>query len=242
MNGFAPLVILAATVALAVAACTAAPTRPASDADSASLTPANETPATPAASGWPVLESPSACASPGVRLWGAGSGSSFAYGSLAQWGADLADNGGGVALVRVVDISPVQWSTASGAAPSAADLERASRAEIEFTIGRLVSAERVRVLGGAWPLSGARASYWLPGGRLVCDRTPEGIDFGLSPPRVGGLAVAGMFAGTDLDPTPGELTVNVQQLFPADPSGRVRTFDPTEQVTLDSVAAAVAGP
>ena len=142
--------------------------------------------------------------------------------------------------MRVVNISPVQWSTASGAAPSASDLERASRGDIEFTIGRIVTVERVRVLGGAWPLAGARASYWLPGGQLGSERTPEiDLDLGLDRPRVGGLAVAGIFAGTDLDPTTGQLTV--QQLFPADPSGRVRTFDPGERVTLDSVAAAVAG-
>lgn len=234
MNRFVPLVLLTVTAALVAAGCNAAATGPRSERDPAAASP---TPQKPSAS------EPLPSASAVIRIWGAGGAVSFGYETLRAWSATLASEGGGLALVKVVEISPTRWSTASGAAPSAGDLERASRGDIEFTIGRLVTVERVRVLGGAWPLAGARASYWLPGGRLGSDRTPEiDLDLGLSPPRVGGLAVAGMFAGTDLDPTPGELTVNVQQLFPADPSGRVRTLDPAELVTLDSVAAAVAGP
>lgn len=192
------------------------------------------------ASGTPAAPSPSTggttvAPSSQTAIWG-GFAVSIPYGSFAEWVRETARGTGGIALVRITGVSGVRWSTDSGEGPSAADIARYNRGEVEFTIGRLVTVERVRMLRGTWPVDGPTALYWLPGGQIGLDRTPtfEG-DARLSEPRPGDLAVASTFAGTDMDGTDGVLLVTVQQLFPADASGRVRTFNPDETIMIGDV-------
>jgi len=193
---------------------------------------AGGTPATPS----PSAGNPTVAPSAQMRIWG-GFAVSIPYGSFAEWVRDATRGPtGGVAIVRIVDISPVRWSTATGDGPSQADIDRANQGQIEFTIGRLVTVELVRGLRGTWPAAGNTALYWLPGGQIGNDRTPtfEG-DARLIEPRPDALAVASMFAGTDMDGSAGVLFVNVQQLFPADASGRVQTFKPDETITIADI-------
>jgi len=175
-------------------------------------------------------------ASPATRIWGAGAAVSFPYGSFAEWARDAALGKGGIALVRITDVSPVQWSTLSGQQPGAADLALANQGEVEFTIGRLVTVQRVRVLRGTWTPGGDTALYWLPGGQIGTDRTPtyEG-DARLNEPKQGALAVARLFAGTDMDGSDGLLFVTVEQLFPVDAAGRVTTFRSDEKITVGQI-------
>ncbi len=84
------------------------------------------TPAPPA----PATTTAPASPTPAVRTWG-GFAVSIPYGSFAEWARDLLRQGGGVALVRIVDVSPVRWSTASGRGPGAADIARYNRGEVD---------------------------------------------------------------------------------------------------------------
>ena len=210
-------------LALPLAACSSpAADRGAGDSP-APLPPAESSPAT---------SSPS----PQMRIWGAGAAVSIPYGSFPEWVRDALDQGGGVALVRVLEVSPVRWSTASGDGPGPADVARYNRGEADFTIGRLVTVELVRMLRGTWPAAGSTALYWLPGGQLGNDLTFEfDGDKRLNQPLPGALAVARTFAGTDMDGTDGTLFVEVQRLFPADPSGRIRTFNPDEAMSANDI-------
>lgn len=194
----------------------------------------------PPASASPSLSAtgtPPVTASPQIRIWGAGSAVSIPYGSFAEWAREAArGKGTGIALVRVTDVSGVRWSTASGEGPGPADIARVNRGEVEFTIGRLVTVERVRMLRGTWPASGATALYWLPGGQIGNDQTPSfSGDLGLPDPRAGLLAVASTWPGIDFDPTDGALWANVAELFPSDASGRVRTYNPDETIRVDDL-------
>ena len=126
----------------------------------------------PAPSAATVAPSPA----PEVRTWG-GFAVSISYGSFAEWARETTREAGtGVALVRIVDVSPVRWSTASREGPGPADIARANRAEVDFGIGRLVTVERVRIAPGTWPVAGDTALYWLPGGQIGNDRTPVVYD------------------------------------------------------------------
>jgi len=165
-------------------------------------------------------------------MWG-GVTVSIPYGSFAAWVRDAVGQGGGVAIVRVVDVSPVRWSTASGEGPGPADIARANRFEADFGIGRLVTVELVRMLRGAWPAAGATALYWLPGGQIGNDLTP--VVYDLPDPRAGSLAVVQTWPGADLDDTEGVLWQNVMRLFPVDESGRIRTFSPDETIMIGDV-------
>jgi len=184
----------------------------------------------------PAESSPTIAApSPQIRVWG-GFAVSIPYGSFGAWVRDAVDQGGGVALVRVVEVSPVRWSTASGEGPGPADIARYNRAEADFSIGRLVTVELVRMLRGTGPAVGATALYWLPGGRIGNDLTTAySGDERLNQPLPGALAVAGTFAGIDMDGTDGTLFVEVQRLFPADPSGRIRTYSPDEAISVNEI-------
>lgn len=194
------------------------------------------------ASGTPGAPSPAATTSavppsptPAVRIWG-GFAVSFPYGSFAEWARDAARGGGGVALVRIMDVSGVRWSTASGEGSSEVDIARYNRGEVEFTIGRLVTVERLRTLRGTWPAFGATALYWLPGGQIGNDLTPPSDLLALlNEPRPGSLAVASTWPGADLDGTDGVVWLNVDRLFPADASGRVRTFNPEETIMVGDI-------
>lgn len=194
--------------------------------------------ANPGASATSAVAAPSAVGatvapSPRARIWG-GFATSILYGSFAEWARDVRrGTGAGVALVRVTDVSRVRWSTASGQGPSDADVARVNRGEVEFTIGRLVTVDLVRMLRGTWPGDDSTALYWLPGGRIGPDMTlAYSGDAMLNEPTPGGVAVAGTFAGTDMDGTDGVLFVTVQMLFPADAAGRIRTYNPDETITV----------
>jgi len=75
-------------------------------------------------------------------------------------------------------------------------------------------------------------SGWL----IEVDRTPtyEG-DAQLNEPKQGALAVARLFAGTDMDGSDGLLFVTVEQLFPVDAAGRVTTYRPDETITVGEI-------
>lgn len=177
--------------------------------------------------------------SPQIRVWGAGDAVSIPYGSFAEWLRDAArGTTGGVAIVRVVDVSPVRWSTASGAGPGPADLARVNRGEAWFEIGRLVNVELVRRLGGKGPAAGEALTYWLPGGQIGNVRTESLASLfntTLPDPRPGALAVAQTWRGVDYDDTDGVLWVNVMRLFPVDDAGRVWTFRPDETIMIGDV-------
>jgi len=187
-----------------------------------------------------VTPSPSAAGTvtaptPEVRIWG-GFAVSIPYGSFAEWSQDVVRQGNGVALVRITDVSPVRWSTATGEGPGPGDIARYNRAEVEFTIGRLVAVELVRMLRGTWPASGTTALYWLPGGQLGNDLTLAfSGDATLNEPRPGALAVASTWPGVDLDDSDGVVWLNVNRLFPADVSGRLRTYNPDETISVNDV-------
>lgn len=189
---------------------------------------ADASPAAPSPAATAALPSPS----PALRIWG-GFAVSFPYGSFAEWVRDAVGQGGGVALVRVLDVSGVRWSTASGEAPGPTDIARANTGEVEFGIGRLVTVELVRTLRGIWPGAANTALYWLPGGQIGIDRTLQAYD--LPDPRVGSFAVVSTWSGADLDATDGVVWLNVQRLFPTDPSGRVLTLDPTETIQIGEI-------
>ena len=218
--------VLAGSLLLALAACgSSAADR--GTAGTAVVPPASASPSLPATGTPPVA------ASPEIRIWG-GFAVSIPYGSFAEWAREAArGKGTGIALVRVTDVSGIRWSTASGEGPGPADIARASRGEAGFAIGRLVTVELVRMLRGTWPASGATALYWLPGGQIGNDQTPAVYD--LPDPRAGSLAVASTWPGADLDDTDGVLWQNVDRLFPADVSGRVRTFDPAETIMVNDL-------
>lgn len=207
------------------------------------LTGCGSSAADPGVSDTPVAPSLAATATaipaaptPEIRIWG-GFAVSISYGSFAEWARETArGTGTGIALVRITDVSPVRWSTASGEGPGPADIARYNRAEVDFGIGRLVTVELVRMLRGTWPASGASALYWLPGGQIGNDRTPPfDLYTLLNEPGPGSLAVASTWPGADLDGTDGVLWLNVDRLFPADPSGRVRTFNPDETILIGEI-------
>ncbi|MBA3878078.1 MAG: hypothetical protein C0498_14385 [Anaerolinea sp.] len=217
-----PRLALAGGLALALAGCGSTVDRGAS-----------ATPAAPA----PAATAVPAAPSPAVRIWGAGAAVSYPYGSFAEWVRDAARMSRGIALVRIVEVSGVRWSTATGEKPSPADIVRADQTGASIYLGRLVTVELVRMLRGAWPAAGATALYWRSGGQIGNDRTPDyAAEAGLPELRAGSLAVADMIPAVNLDEaTDGVLWVNVNVLFPVDDVGRVRTAWPTETIMIGEI-------
>ena len=77
--------------------------------------------------------------------------------------------------------------------------------------------------------------FWLPGGQIGNERTlPLDVWAGLAP-RPGALAVAGTVPGADFDATDGVLWVNVAELFPADASGRLWSYDSRETIRVEDI-------
>jgi len=193
--------------------------------------------------GSPAAPSPAATAippspSPAVRVWGAGAAVSYPFATFAEWARDaVREAAGGVAIVRVVDVSPVRWSTASGQQPGPADLARASQTGATVDIGRLVTVQLVRMLRGTWTTAGDTALYWRAGGQIGSDRTPDyTLEAGLPELRPGQLAVAQMIPTVDLDAaTEGVVWINVNVLFPVDNAGRLRTTWPDETITIGEI-------
>ena len=214
--------LLLATV---VAACGSA-----TDRGGGSSTPAAPSPAATASA---VSPSPT----PEVRIWGAGGAVSILFGSFAEWARQAARGTGGVALVRITDVSVVRWSTATGERPSEADIARAAQTGASIYVGRLVTVELVRMLRGSWPVVGDTALYWLSGGQIGNDLTPSyAVNAGLPELRAGFLAVVETLPGADIDEaTDGILRINVNVLFPIDDVGRVQTFWPNETITVNDL-------
>jgi hypothetical protein len=141
--------------------------------------------------------------------------------------------GAGIAIVWVTDVSVTRWSTEDNQRPTSEEEALANSGQAAFTLGRLVSVEKVRMLSGDWPAD-SEALYCLPGGSMGSDVTvPGGLSHHLPEPKVGRLAIAGTWPGADLDEGDGTLWLNAFALFPADDSGRVATPDPNEDLTVD---------
>lgn len=160
-----------------------------------------------------------------------GSAMSGPYGSIAEY-ATYFD---GVAIVRVVDISPLRWNTPSGERPSEADLHASISGTTQkvLVIGRVFTVELVRQVRGTWPAPGQQAVRWISGGRIGAD---EVISTGrtLREPAVGELAVA--FTADQAYSSELPLSyIGSFSLFATDASGRVETFDDSETVTLDTL-------
>lgn len=174
-----------------------------------------------------AAEVPSVAASPTPCPIGGGA-FSYGYGSFAEFAA-MTD---GVAVVRIVSVGEVQYSTDDGRRPSCADVAAADDA---FGVGRVVQVEMVEVVRGTWPAPGPVASYWLPGGAIGGDVSPE-AGFDLPAPTTGALAVAFLLAQPiDFDDGQGTLAVHIGELFPVDDAGRVVTPDPSELILIDQM-------
>jgi len=177
-------------------------------------------------------------ASPQVRIWGAGFATSYPFSSFAGWVRDaMREATGGVALVQIVDVSGVRWSTATGEKPSPADIVRANRTGASIYIGRLVTVELVRMLRGTGPSAGSTTLYWRSGGQIGIDRTPDyAAAAGVPELRSGSLALADLIGTFDADEaTDGVLPINVNVVFPVDDVGRVRTPWPDEKIMIDDI-------
>lgn len=210
-----PVPILALAIILAACGGAASPEPPATDLP-ATAPPASAIPGTP----------PAATPHGEQQIGGA---TSIQYDSIAQYAAFY----DGVAIVRVVDISPLRWNTPSGERPSEADLHASISGTTQkvLVIGRVFTVELVREVRGAWPAPGQRAAWWVPGGRIGAD---EVISTGpnLREPAIGELAVAFTADQTYSSAIPLRY---IGDLFPVDASGRVETFDDSETVTLDTL-------
>lgn len=146
----------------------------------------------------------------------------------------MAQDAGGVAVVKVTNIGDLQYNTADGQRPAEGTPLSGS-----ISVGRIVEVKLIRLASGSW-VSGDVARYWQPGGTLGSDTTPEEGYMGLPRPELNQTMVAFLLPQTaDLDPTDSELYMDIFALFPVSASGRITTPDPKERVTTDSLDAAV---
>lgn len=186
---------------------------------------------TACASGTPAPRTTPAVTPAGLDVHRWSSAASIGYTSLA----DFVLPSQSVALVRVVEVGPFRWNSPAGDRPPEA-LLHAAPAEGENTsfIGRLVTVEVERMIRGRWPYPGVTARYWRPGGTVGTDIFDAEIgwpDF-----AAGDRALAGVRRGDiDLGRGGASIPVQVDWLFPVEPSGRILTLQPTEQVTLDRI-------
>ena len=210
-----PVPVLALALTLAACGGAAGPEPPVTDLP-ATAPPASAIPGTP----------PAATPHGEQQIGGA---TSIQYDSIAQYAAWY----DGVAIVRVVDISPLRWNTPSGERPSEADLHASLSGTTQkvLVIGRVFTVELVRQVRGTWPAPGQQAVWWISGGRIGAD---EVISTGprLREPAVGELAVA-FTAAQPYGSVPPLRYIG--SLFATDASGRVETFDSSEMVTLDTL-------
>lgn len=214
------------TAVLSAAACTGTATVPESNPTNPPSTTGStedETAAKP--SGPAALEASPAPTVHGDRLT---SDASVSYDGFRVWAGQSA----GVAVVRVVEVGPVRWNSASGDRPPEAALHDAPRGHRDaYNSGRLIVVERVRLVAGRWPANGSTVAYWRPGGSLGGDTFEPPLP--MPDVTVGAEAVALLVeadAGAD-----GPIPVQVGWLFPADATGRVATLDPAENITLGTI-------
>ena len=178
-----------------------------------------------AATAVPPAMSPGAC--------GLGAGiAEYAYPGLRQFVGEFRGLSRGVAIAEVVSVGQVQYSTESGERPSCDELDAAPGM---FSIGRIVEVRVLTPAGGAVE-KGEVLSYLYQGGSLGRDSTP-GHPFGLRTPTEGDrMLVLIAREPIDVDPSSGELGVDVLEMFLITPEGRIVTPDRAERVTVDRVA------
>jgi len=153
---------------------------------------------------------------------------SIGYSGFAEW----ASGWSGVALVEVISVGPVRWTTETGRRPEEARLHSAPNGHEDAPgIGRVIGIRKVQVLKGSWTAASDIARYWRPGGRIAADETV--VDLPLAEFAVGQQAVAFLLPQPDGLGDGGAIPVEVGWLFAVDDSGLVRTLDPNERVTLD---------
>ena len=161
------------------------------------------------------------------------SGASIGYDGFRDWAT--ASGWGGIAVVRVVGVGPLRWTTRDGARPSEGELHGAPPGLLSRPgIGRLISVREVRTLSGQWLGARDGAVYWRPGGQLGLDIQEEEIPL---PEFIVGQTAIAFVLPQDLDfGNGGPLPVQIGWLFPVDAAGRVQTLDPRETITLDTIA------
>lgn len=168
-------------------------------------------------------------------MWG-GVGALFYYESLDQWRSDVVSQGSSVAVVRVIGVSDVRWSTSTSTRPTQQDVARVNAGEATFGIGRLVTLELVRQVDGTWPANGP-VDYFLPGGQIGNDYTPPlELLHHLPAPALGQIGLATILpTPDDIDDSEGTLTVEVGALFPAGANGFLMTPNHSEVLQIDEV-------
>jgi len=153
---------------------------------------------------------------------------SISYDGFRNWAA-MSE---GVAIVRVVEVGPIRWNSASGDRPPEARLHTAPRGHRDsYNIGRLVVLEPVQLLAGEWPRGVERLRYWRPGGSLGVDRFEVPLPV---PDLAAGDEAVALLGSADAG-ADDSIPVQVGWLFPIDDTGRVVTLDRSEGVTLDNL-------
>lgn len=155
---------------------------------------------------------------------------SIGYSGFAEWTSVWS----GIALVEVIDVGAIRWTTPTGQRPEEARLHSVPQGH-EGTpgIGRLVTARRISVLSGQWPPETEFARYWRPGGRVGSDEML--VDIPLPPLAPGQQALAFVLPQAGNVGGDGAIIVEAGWLFPIDDRGRVLTLDPNENVTLENL-------
>lgn len=156
---------------------------------------------------------------------------SIGYAGFLDW----ATSWGGIALVEVSGLGPVRWTTKSGMRPAESLLHTAPVGHEDTDgIGRIIEVRRLKMVSGNWLGATDVARYWRVGGKIGGDEMINELQLPAFSPGEQALAFllpeqASLGAGKDL-------AVEVGWLFPVDPSGRVITLDPNENVTLENLA------
>jgi len=182
----------------------------------------------------PSATSPAAAPStpsPGACELGMGI-AEYAYPGLREFVGEFRSLSRGVAVAEVLTVGELQYATESGERPSCDEIRAAPAA---FSIGRMIEVRILTPTGGAVE-KGEVLSYLYQGGSLGGDVSP-GHPLGLPMPSEGDrVLVLIARAPVDVDPGTGELAVDVLEMFPITPQGRVVTPNSAETVTVERVA------
>lgn len=176
----------------------------------------------------PALSTPNAATPHGDQV---GGGASIGYVSFREWVASWA----GVALVDVVAVGPLRWTTPNGARPSEEVLHTAPAGHDNSPgIGRIITVRQARLFSGRWLGPGDTGQYFRPGGQISLDVDVSEIPLPELTPRQRAIAFV-LPAEGDLG-SGAPQRVQIAWLFPVDADGRIQTLDPREQITLDTIA------
>lgn len=170
--------------------------------------------------------------------WG-GVGALYYYGSFPEWRANVLAQGSSIAVVRIVEVSGLRWSTGSNAKPGQPEIDLINRGQATYGIGKMVTAELVRQLDGSWPAAATTADFFLPGGQIGTDYTsPSELLHHLPEPAAGDLALATILPQpVDIDYGSGTLVVEIGALFPVSKAGLVLTPDHLESLRVEDLPA-----